>query len=464
MSAAVPRRDPIVALDTALIVVGLAVLFVLPTTSSPPSWRPGSLLWHDGWVRYRVVEAVAQHLPLDEVGSVVPRWSARWPLIGTLTALPLWYAGSLVESPAWWLARYNALLFALAVGALWLLLKDKIDRGLLRTLLLVLVAASMFPGHVVAFFGSEVFTAVLVGVGLIALVTGRPRLGWGAVILGVANTPASLVGLALVVLVWTWRTRQLRYLLVPAAALVLVLGDAWIRSRQFLPSYLGTDRGPRNPLPYSGLAGFSYPFFFGVLSILFSFGKGLVFFTPGMFLPVRRLLLAVKEELWAGHVSHLAFVTGLVVAYAPWRGWDGGFFWGPRFFLIASFPASVALAVRLHRAGGSVLGRLVTVGVLTLSTWVAVSGAAYGMADLTRCDSSTGATDDYLCAYTLEFSALWHPFVQPQPLSGRDVAFVAVAAAVLVRLAGPVLYGIAQDIGRMRSERRSAPRARVWRL
>ncbi len=90
MSVAVRRRDRVAVLDTALIVVGLAVLFFLPTTSAAPSWRPGSLLWHDGWVRYQVVDAVARHLPLDQVGTVVPRWSARWPLIGTLTALPLW--------------------------------------------------------------------------------------------------------------------------------------------------------------------------------------------------------------------------------------------------------------------------------------------------------------------------------------------------------------------------------------
>ena len=464
MTVAARRRDRVAILDTALIVVALAVLFVLPTTSDAPSWRPGSLLWHDGWVRYLIVEAVAHRLPLDEIPSVVPRWSGRWPVLPTLTALPLWALGSVAKSPAWWIARYNALLVAAGVGAVWLLLKDRVDRRLVRTFLLLLVAASMFPTHVVAFFGSEVFTAVLVGVGVLAVVTGRPKLGWCAVILGVVNTPASIVALGLMALVWTWRTRRLRHLLLPGAALVLILGDAWLRSGQLLPSYLGSDRGPRNVLPYSGLPGFSYPVFFGILSVLFSFGKGLLFFAPGMFLPVRRFLTAVSEELWTGYRLWLAFVVGLVLVYAPWRGWDGGFFFGPRFFLVASVPASLALAVRLHHGEASVAARLATAAVLVLSLWVAVSGATYGMANLTRCDSSTGATDEYLCAYTLEFSALWHPFVEPEPPSWRDAAFLTVAGAVLVRLGGPLLYGVARDLGRERRERCSAATEERWRL
>jgi hypothetical protein len=460
---AVRHRDKVARLDAALIAAGLVVVFVLPTTSGPPSWHPGSALWHDGWVRYLVVDALAHHLPLDQVPSVLPGWSARWPLVATLTAMPLWFLGSLVGSPAWWIARYNALLFALGVAAAWLLLKDRVDRGLVRTFLLVLVAASMFPAHVVAFFGFEVFTAVLVGVGVLAVVTGRPKLGWAAVVLGVANAPASIVGLGLMALVWAWWTKRLRFLALPVPALVLILGDAWVRSGQLLPSYLAHDRGPRNPLPYSGLPGFSYPIAFGILSILFSFGKGLVFFTPGLFLPVRRALLAAKAELWSAYGLWVAFVVGLVLVYAPWRGWDGGFFFGPRFFLVASVPASLALAVRLH-GGGSIPARLLTVAVLVLSVWVAVAGATSGMANLTRCDSSTGATDDYLCNYTLEYSALWHPFVEPEPLSARDVAFVALAGAVLVRLAGPVLYGVARDVGRLRRQRRAAAEERSWRL
>ena len=452
-------RRKTAVLDTVLVAAGLVVLFVLPTVSSDPSWRPGAPLWHDGWVRYRVVEAVVHGLPLDQVPSVVPRWSGRWPLLSTLTATPLWFLGSLVESPAWWIARYNALLFSGGVLTTWLLLKERFDRDLVRTFLLLLVAASMFPAHVVAFFGFEVFTAVLVGVGAMAVATGRSKLGWPMIVLGVANSPATLVGLGLVAVVATWKTKRFHYLLAPAVAVVLILADSWVRSGALVPSYVGGDRGPRNVLPYSGLPGFSYPFAFGVLSIFFSFGKGLVFFAPGMFLPVRRVLSAVKDELWSMQVLWLAFVIGLVLVYATWRGWDGGFFWGPRFFLVASLPASLALAARLRHGDESVLARFVTVTALALSTWVGISGATYGMAGLTMCDSSTGNVDDYLCAYTLEFSGLWHPFVEAQPLAAREVAFVALAGVVFVRLAAPVVYGLSRDLSRAWSEWRRSEAA-----
>ena len=457
---ALGRRDKAALLDAVLVVVGLGVLFVLPTVSRDPSWYPGSPLWHDGWVRYRVVEALAHGLAPGEVSTVVPRWSGRWPLLSTVTALPLWFLGSLVKSPAWWIARYNALLFAGGVLATWLLLKDRVDRELVRTFLVLLVAASMFPGHVVAFFGFEVFTAVLVGVGGIAVTTGRPKLGWPLLVLGVASSPAAIVGLGFAAAVAVWRTKRLRYLLAPAAAVVVILADSWVRNGDVFPSYVGTDRGPRNVLPYSGLPGFSYPFAFGVLSILFSFGKGLIFFAPGMFLPVRRALVAVKEHLWSLQVLWLAFVMGLVLVYAPWRGWDGGFFWGPRFFLVASLPASLALAARLQRRDGPVLSRALTVTALAVSTWVGVSGATYGMANLTMCDSSTGQVDEYLCAYTIEFSALWHPFVEAAPFTAREAAFAAVAAVAFLRLALPVLTGVSRDLRRSWAEwRRSPPRA-----
>ena len=39
-----------------------------------------------------------------------------------------------------------------------------------------------------------------------------------------------------------------------------------------------------------GRPGFSYPLFFGELSALLSFGKGLAFYAPGLILPIRRAL------------------------------------------------------------------------------------------------------------------------------------------------------------------------------
>ena len=49
-------------------------------------------------------------------------------------------------------------------------------------------------------------------------------------------------------------------------------------------------------MPYSGRQGFSYPFFLGLISILFSFGKGLIWFSPGLLLPVRRALKTAGQS------------------------------------------------------------------------------------------------------------------------------------------------------------------------
>ena len=62
-----------------------------------------------------------------------------------------------------------------------------------------------------------------------------------------------------------------------------ILLEAWIRRGSPFATGYENERGLRTLLPYSGLPGFTYPFVLGVLSSLFSFGKGLLFFAPGCF-------------------------------------------------------------------------------------------------------------------------------------------------------------------------------------
>ncbi len=172
------------------------------------------------------------------------------------------------------------------------------DRRVLRTFLLLLVAASMFPAHTISYY-AETFTAICVAIGSVLAVFGR-RLaalgGWALAALATANIPASLLGLGGMALVYTLRRRRLRYLAAILAAGALILAEAWLRrGSPFANGYAG-DAGFHTVMPFSGGPGFNYPIFFGLLSILFSFGKGLIFFTPGLFLPVRRYLLAQGNE------------------------------------------------------------------------------------------------------------------------------------------------------------------------
>src|SRR5258708_20180570 len=143
------------------------------------------------------------------------------------------------------------------------------------------------------------------------------------------------------------KNKRLRYVLVVVAAAGLIAAEAWIRRGSPLNTGYQNDAGYRNLMPYSGEPGFSYPFFFGLLSILFSFGKGLFFFAPGLLLPVRglisRIRSSLKMELYSMYLLWISFLVGLVLVYSPWWAWYGALPLVSRFFLFASIPASFAL-------------------------------------------------------------------------------------------------------------------------
>ena len=218
-------------------------------------------------------------------------------------------------------------------------------------------------------------------------------------------------------------------------AIALTLVDIRLHTGHFASPYAG-NHGFRTVLPFSGRPGFSYPALFGVLAILFSLGKGLVFFAPGMFLPVRDRLASFRG-LARTRVLWLVLVAGMIAVYSRWWAWYGGEFYGPRFFLVASFPASLAIATRLRPGERSLTAVAVTVGALALSLWVGVTSAM---------DAGTHQVcvrDDYalehLCWYTPEFSALWRPLIDFPDISSGAAAFGMLSLCVLVRLALPVL-------------------------
>ncbi len=197
------------------------------------------------------------------------------------------------------LVMISSVLLALGMLAFYLLLRQRLDRSLLRRFLILLVFASMLPQQLTDFDG-EIFTALLVLIGATLVVQRRGKIGWPLIVLGTVNAPASLVGLGLLSLTRIWSTHRLRYIVVPLLAAVLIGLEDWLRRGNPLNSgYNNSDgnTGFRTLMPYSGLPGFSYPLFFGLLSILFSFGKGLVFYMPGLFLffPVRTRLRSLGK-------------------------------------------------------------------------------------------------------------------------------------------------------------------------
>jgi hypothetical protein len=429
---ATPARDHMPAKGSpadwefVLIDVGLVVLlFALPHQ-----------ITGDARIRFEALARLLDHGQL----TAVP-----YSYAGPLFSAPLYYLGKLAFDPAWWCARYNSLLLLGGFVATYSLLGDATERAVLRTFFLILLAASMFPNHLTNYY-AEVFTAVLVLVGIAALSARRTGLGWALLIIGVVNTPAALVGLLFVAMKQVFESRRFQPLIPVVAAGSLILIEAWIRrGNPFISGYEGNS-GARTMLPYSGLPGFSYPWFFGVLSILLSFGKGIVFFAPGLLVRMANGDEQAPQRLRWCYQCWLWFLAGLILVYAKWWAWYGGSSWGPRFFLMASLPASLAIAVKLHQAPRLRLPTLLGVlAALTLSVWVGIDGAVFGQSNLGICDQNQWA-QEFLCWYVPEFSALWRPFVAPTSVSPSQVLIVAFFGVAYVVLSFPVLRQIAAGL------------------
>ncbi len=406
------------SVEIGLIVLGLVINF----TMAPHN------LGGDGEVRFHALSLLLRRGILD---------TSKYSLTGPLFSAPLWFLGAVWQSSIWWVSRFNFFIFAIGLLAMYLLLRDRIDRKLLHAFLLLLVAASLFPNQLDYYYG-EVFTAVFVAVGTLAIVFGPSLLGWITVIVGVANTPAALLGMGLMVLLrilHQWRVRS-------ALALVAVIGIIGVENT--------VRRG--GPLNSGYEAGFGYP----------------IFFTPGLFLPVKSRLLAqtgmAGRQLYTVYMLWIAFVIGLVLLYSDWWAWFGGYFWGPRFFLFASLPASLVLAVRLRSPGNHLAGNLLTLVALALSSWVAISGVVFDMGGTLACTTGYEKLIS-LCAYTPQFSGLWRALAVPLPFGKRSAAVAGYCVVVFLYLAWPLLQTMASQVHALWQDLTSAEGVRrLWRM
>lgn len=417
----------------------LMLLFVLPhQITSDGSWRYLELAelieWHD-------ISPLA------------------YSLIGPLFSAPLYLLGKVVMSPDWWCARFNSFVFVSGLIVIYRLWRTQIDHGVLISFLLLLVTASMFPFHVEGYFG-EVFTTVLVGVGLSAVACGKSFGGWTAAIIGVANTPATLVGLTLAAVLHTVRTRRMRHIAPPFVAAAVIMMESWVRRGSLFTSGYEGNAGIHTILTYAGRPGFSYPLFFGVLSVLFSFGKGIVFFAPGVVLPMKKQLGHSQKALWSCYLLWMSFLAGLIIVYSKWWAWFGGEYWGPRFFLCASLPACLAIAVWLKRDQSENLSRpLSLLLILTWSVWVAIDGVAFSLSGLEACRDPNY---EHLCLYVPEFSPLWRPFVEFTKPSLDALVVALYFCLVYAYLALPIVRAIGKQLNVLASSVSTQADFRDW--
>jgi hypothetical protein len=434
-------------IEITMILIGLAIFgFVLP-----------HYLVADAWIRFTNLRALSH-------GHLV---AGPYSLVGPVFASPLVALGKATGHEFGVVEMYNTAVFAIGIGAFALLLRGWLAPALLRRFLLLLVAGSMFAAHVVH-WNSEVFTAMAVGVGLTAVAVRRfARVGWIVVILGVVNTPATLLALGLVVARRIWETRTLRYALIPLAAAGLIGLEHWLRNGSPFTSGYSDAKSIRTLMPYTGTNGFSYPFFFGLMSQCLSFGKGLLFFAPGLILPVRRTMreipLTATTTLYRLYVWWSLFVAGLVLVYSPWWSWYGGFTWGPRFLLFASVPAALAIAVRLGDLDTALWVRLLTLAALALSIWVGLVGSVFMRAAFPDACTTQNFAFEAFCHYTPDYSVLWFPLVAHLRVGLGSWVVIAYFVAVFGWLAWPLCRSIGTElIARLRA---AAPgQLRGWRI
>ena len=402
--------------DWLAIIVGVLALYSLPHG-----------IGGDAGTRY---DALTQLLETGQLSTM------KYSMIGPLFSSPLWFLGKLSMDSNWWVARFNFFIFVLGLIALFLLLRHRLPARTLRIFLIILTYASMFPFHITTYYG-ELFTAVLVAVGIAAASHRSAWCTWLIPIIGAANTPGSVPGLCLVSLSEMVKKRRWKYIGIAVGVAGLVLFEAWLRRGSPATTGYEGNSGVTTPQPYSGLPGFSYPFFFGVLSIILSFGKGVIFYASGLFIPFKHVWKRISPELRDMHTKWLLFTFGLLLVYARWWAWPGNEFWGPRFFLFASFPASFALALLIQEKRSSFLMHTITLCSLLLSFWVGLSGIVYGQFDYAVC-LQENFKYDVICLYVPEFSELWRPFVVYHALEPSQKILLILWGLVFLYLAIPL--------------------------
>jgi hypothetical protein len=389
----------------------------------------------------------------------------KFSLIQPLISVPIYWIldtlglgdRAITTIPLIWLAGWCLLA--------WRLLSPHRSQRFIRHLI-ALSVASMLGAYIMGFNG-EVFSALALTGGLMSGRLGKSPFGrgagWTLLVIGAANTPALVVAAAAIAVVLSLQQRQLRYLaLVPGAIAVVMLEASWATGGLTLSKYSDeVERGTVTLLPWGEVVGFGWPLWSGLLAVLFSFGRGLVFHLPlwvvGPSKPTDEVT-RVERALWAGTLV-------LIPLYAKWWAWYGGVSFGPRFFMLGTVPLAMAAGAAIERTDRTAARSVVLCVAIVMSAWVAIAGTVFGVTAVAFDTCVSGGTFllEPLCWYTPEYSGLWMPLWEPGPIGRRDVVFIVlVAAAVLPSLtiaAAPVWSPARRAV-----ERAAASVRGPWRL
>lgn len=383
------KFNKIQTFETSFLLIGLLLLVL---TLNPQ-------INSDGTVRFNALEQIIQN-------NVTP--VAKYSNIQMYLSLPLAYYAKLTYSNMQTVVAYfNLIIFLIFGTAIFSLLIKIYSFEIATKSFLILLSGSMLPHHLQSYFG-EVLSAMSIVLGILLL---KECTFLSPILLGigVANTPALIIPLC--ALSFFLFRRHPTIVLGLAASLFIFLGENHLKYGSVLGSsyFSAGEKGFQTVMPYSGLSGFSYPIFFGIISIIFSFGKGILFYISPIFLILDSSTKKIMKLLPIYYYGLIAFIGVLIIVYAKWWAWYGGNFWGPRFFLILVFPASLILAVNIS-SPSNCRKLLLLLTLVSLSTWVGINGVIFSQDNMDICWSHNYELE-MLCWYTPEFSALWRPFV-----------------------------------------------------
>jgi hypothetical protein len=327
----------------------------------------GRVISGDGETMYLTTRALVTQGTLaveprpESARGVDGRWYSKYGLGQTVAQLPLFVAGHAVgklagavdDRPARFaVGMTNSFVTAALAGVFWLVLRAVgTGRGAATAATIVFGLTTLAWPYARSDFAEPLQALTLLGA-LLAFVRWRrgPALGWavlgggaaGLTFLTKAASAVLLIPIGLYFAAGLWQhygRGRLRPLDRPAlrraathvAAAGLpfalcVLFQAGLNYARFgSPAEFGYGDEPRT--------GFTTPLLTGIGYLLFSSGKGLLFFCPPVVVGLAGLVWLGRRFPLEGAVAGLVFLAELLY-FGRWWAWHGDWCWGPRYLVV----------------------------------------------------------------------------------------------------------------------------------
>ena len=201
-------------------------------------------------------------------------------------------------------------------------------------------------------------------------------LGW-VVLTKVALTVLCLPAVIYLIVLLLWSstdllswTKKMRFIIIKGGA--LALGLAIPCTILLIYNYLRFNSVFETG--YSEVCLWTTPFLEGIYGLLFSAGRGLLCYTPLIFVSIALAGKFSKSYLKEG-IYCIAIFASILLLYAKWFMWEGGWCWGPRFlipiipFLLLPIGASLN-----NYKKWTTLGKLGFISIVLISLVISING------------------------------------------------------------------------------------------